>query len=316
MNTSRMILATCLGLAGIVPSICLADSKVLIHVDVQNPPTDSSLRIPDPGDYTFAVSQKKAQVTLPSGAILIVDFDKKVVSSLDPKQRTFSQVKIDDYLALGEKVSPMVGSRYTAKTTVAFDSTVGQDSKSVMGLGAAPYSLEIQATVAQSRSSGARGGGGRRGLGGLLGGGGIFGGGGSGGGGRSSSDDGYSGSSSGGSRLASLGSKVNGELWLANSTVGDCDRSELSTAEACALLRYTPGLKALTDKIRKSNLTLLAATYTVSIFDNTGQPPSKLPAVTVETKSTTPAALDPALFTIPSDYIKVDPPASPLGTKN
>ena len=313
MRTFRETVTSLLLLGGMLPAICFADSTVVLHVDVQNPPLDPSIRVPDPGDYTLSVSQKRAQIVLPSGAILILDFDKKVVSNLDPKQKTFYQVKLDDYLSAGDKVSPSVGSRYSSKTTLEFEPTVGQDPKTILGLAAAPYNLDAEALLsAQSRGSGGRGGG-RRGLGGILGGGGIF------GGGRASSggqDSGFpSGQSSSGSHLTSKGCKIGGELWFANSAVGDCDRAELSVAETCALMRFCPGIKSLADKIRKANITLLAANYSVSLYDSSGLPPLKPPSVNIETKSTGHASFENSLFTIPSYYLKIEAPTSPLGTK-
>jgi len=311
MKSYRRNLFSCLALSALLPTASLADSLIVLHVDVQNPPMFPSVRVPAPGDYMISMTLNKAQIVAPNGGITLIDFDRKAVSTLDPKQKTFTQVKLDDFLGLGDKISSSISGHYSAKTTVAFEPTVGQDSRPIAGHPALPYNLDLEGLVSVQRQS--RGGGrGGRGLGSILGGGGIFGGGGSSAGGHS---DGFPGSSSG-SSLSSAGCKIGGELWLANSSVGDCDRTQLSIVESCTLLRFAPGLKTLSDKIKKTNLTLMGASFTVSVFDRDGTPPTKAPVVTVETKSTYPAHFDQAVFSIPSYYIKVDAPTSPLGTSN
>jgi hypothetical protein len=245
---------------------------------------------------------------MPDGTYLVIDFDKKVVSTVNPQTKTFYQLSIDDFLSFGEKL-PSSPGHLSEKTSITFNPTVGQEDRTILDHPATPYDLNLEADITHQAATGRGGGGG--GFGGRRrGGGGGYGGGSS--GGSFPGDPGTQSSS----QIASTGCKINGEAWLISSALGDCDPAKLSIAESCAVLRGAPGLKGLADRIRKTKLTVVGFSYAVSIFDSLGQPPATVPTISAMVSAVDPGRFEASLFTIPGDYTKVPAPAFPLGTTN
>jgi hypothetical protein len=293
-------------LAAALPVRGLADSQVVLDLSLIYPPTTATLRVPAPGAYTLSVATNLARVACPDGTILIIDFAKKTVSTLDPSAKTVYRLGLNDYLSFGERLPGAMESRYAAQTRVTFEPAVGQDVRSIMNQAATPYNLNLQATVARNLLTTPT----RPGEGGVRGGGSS-----PGGGDQSGTYPGDpSSSANAGTVLQSQGCQFAGELWMSDFTPGDCDRAQLAIAETCAVMRGAPGLRALTDRIKRSKLTMLAADFSVSVLDDEGQPPTKPPVVSIETRTIDPGRFDLSIFAIPVGYKKIAAPAPPLGS--
>lgn len=277
-----------------VPLVASADCVALLHVDLKNPPATPTLRCPAPGDYTFRATAHKVRADLPDGTALIFDFDKRIVSSLDSKQKTFCQMKLGDFLGLGERVSPGIARNYGPTTRTTLEPLVGQDDGQILGHSASPYNLYLGAHIEpvigpdeDKPKKPKRGG--------------------------ADTNSGAAPEIPAYVRPTSYGVEVAGALWLSNFQPGDVDRGELAVAECATVLRDSPGLRAFTDRLRKENLTILGGDVSVSILDPDGNAPSSPPMVSLQAKSFASTPTVPSDFAIPSDYKKVPPPDISLG---
>jgi hypothetical protein len=136
---SRGALLSSLSLGALLPAVAFADTQVVVNVRVDNPPASPSIRVPAPGAYTLSVRHNRTRVALPDGTVMIFDFDKKVVSTLDTRQKNFYQQSIDDFLSFGDKLAPPLSSRFQNQATVTFAPTMGQEDRPIIGHTAAPY---------------------------------------------------------------------------------------------------------------------------------------------------------------------------------
>jgi hypothetical protein len=113
-----------------------------------------------------------------------------------------------------------------------------------------------------------------------------------------------------------MGSLVQGQLWLAGSPPPETDLGLFTTAELSLIMPVAPGLKDLTARVVKTKSTVLSGVFFIATLQSNGQTPATNPIVTANVKSIHPEPVDGALFSIPADYIKTQPPAPPLGSAN
>jgi hypothetical protein len=289
----------------------MADSLVTVHVEVQNAPSADTLRTPVAGDYHFLVSGDQVRGSTPSGQVCLFDFGKKLVSVLDSGSKSFYQMKLDDYLELGDKLPSSLASRYMERSAISFRATSGQDSRTINGVPGTPYSIDLQATL-ERQAPQHSGRGGRRG--GFPGG--FFSSGQYPNLDQSLSSGQYPGSPSrqGDYLATSTGVKVGGELWMGNAGLPEPQGEELSVAELSLIMPNGPTLKALTDRIHRAKLAVLGADFSISVLDENGQGPGKPPSVSAKIVSIEHGTVDPDSFTIPASFSKIGLPACVLGT--
>jgi hypothetical protein len=285
----------CLVLACSLVACCRADTVATLDVNVRNSPSPLPVQIPQTGTYTLSFRGHQACVVAPDGSIKLVDFDAKLISVLDPIQKSFYQMPIDAYLAYGDKLSPQV-SGSSVRSTVTFAPMQGQDSRQILDHKAMPFDLDLEDHLAR-KSSGSRGGGRRHG--GILGG--------IGGGGSSDSSD------MGGQQPSSGGVKVSGEVWMTDTAPPNVDPDEFSLAELVAMMPFGPGIKELDTRVHRAKSAILAASFSISMLDRNGGDQTSPPSVVAELKSLSPSSVDAGLFRIPADYAKSSPPAPYLG---
>lgn len=280
-----------------------ADYRVVFQVDVQNPAASASPRLPAGGSYQILLRDTMARCELPGGSVVLIDFGKNVVSKLTPNGASFYQLKLADYLDFGEHLAPALTDRHSVHDTDLFSPVVGQSDRAIMGQPASPFNLDLEALVqakGQSSNRGFGGRGGRRG-GGFPGG-------------------GFPGGSSEprspaiGQSIQSAGCSLIGEAWLNTDAPTDLDLAHVSTAELCAIYQGSPGLRFLSDKLRKAKQMLAAANFTVNVLDAGGQIPLNAPRVTVEVRQIERVRTTDSDFLIPADYTKTAPPPGVLGT--
>jgi hypothetical protein len=291
----------------LIPSLSLADTIVTLHVETKNRLAGDSTRFLAEGDYHFVVSPDWVVVAEPTGSVIVFDFNKKVVSSLDRSRHTYYELRLDDWLDFGDQLPPSLSNRYLERGFLSFKPDTKQEPVTINGKPANPFRFDIEASIerqAPEHSGGIR----RRG--GLV-------------------DAGSPESTLAqlgqdplgplaGNKylLTSAGEKIGGHLWMGNPILSDVESEQLSIAEASILMSAGPQLKALCGRIRRSKLALLGADFTISILDQDGLEPAKPVNVSARVVSIDTSTGFSLSNPITSDYSKVAPPPFPLGTSN